>query len=100
MRPVQLTKVGTGKTSWVRLDRRAYTLNTLIVTRLVTGTATWNLEMTENDPPSGTNFIDPAINQVTASAWVVWEGYVWAYLLLNVTAGTGTVQLTVLQGGP
>ena len=100
MRPVVLTQTGIGSTSWVRLDRRASDLNTLIVTRLTSGTATWNLEMTENDPPSGTNFIDPTINQVTASAWVVWNSYVWAYLRLHVTAGTGSVQLTVLQGGP
>lgn len=100
MRPVQETVTGTGFSPWIRLDRRARTLNTLLVTRLLSGTATWNLEVTENDPPSGTNFIDPAINQVTASTWVVWEGYVWAYCLLNVTAGTGSVQLTVLQGGP
>ena len=104
MRPVQETVTGTGFSPWIRLDRRARTLNTLMVTRLLSGTATWNLQVTENDPPSPlsfTPFVDPSMNALTASAWVVWNGYVSASCRLDVTAGgTGGVQITVLQGGP
>jgi hypothetical protein len=101
VRPVKLTQVGVGNTSWVRLDRRAETLNTLIVTRLISGTAMWSLQTQENDPPGSTTpFVDANISAVTANAFTVWEGFVWAYCRLAVTVGTGTVQLTVLQGGP
>lgn len=101
MRPVQLTQTGVGATAWIRPDRRAPNLGTLIVTRLVSGTAAWNLEVTEQDPPTLlTPLVDPAINGASATTWVVWNGYVWQWVRLNVTSGTGVVMITFLQGGP
>lgn len=97
MRPITVSQTGTGS-KVIPVDRFRDSMSLQVV---VTGTATWNIKWTAdnvyrdaapyqwNDPPAG------ALGG-SASA-VAHLTFPMMALQLNVTAGTGTVEVTVLQ---
>lgn len=100
MTPISFSQTGVGRSGIAAPDSF---LNPFYVgiAITVTGTATFNLEFTMDDPMDGpiTNwYVDPAFS--AASAGGVARLYIpcRAYSI-NVTAGTGSVSATILQSG-
>lgn len=96
MRPVTVSQTGTGQTVPVPMDREQAPF-TVGIGCVVTGTATYNVEHTLDDPGvSPTWFQHPVLNAQTASASNSYSFPVRA-IRLNVTAGSGTVAMTLVQ---
>lgn len=96
-RPVVLAQTGVGTTPWLRINYRAVDPK-FTAQFVLSGTATFSGEFTLDDPPNNV-FTDAAVNAATASTYSTWNSPV-QYYRLNVTSGTGTVTMTVVQGGP
>lgn len=96
MRPVTLLKTGVGTTVPIRFDRH---LNPTAASAgcTVSGTATYNVEESYEDPPVNW-FVNSSVNQATTNAVAKWTTPV-QYVRLNVTAGSGTVTINFLQTG-
>lgn len=102
MRPVVVSKTGTGQTAVVPTDymQISFAVSAAVV---VSGTVTFNIEHTYDD------VLDPAVTPTwfapTADSGKTAnydKGYAFPIrgVRVNTTAGTGTVTLTVLQGDP
>ena len=100
MTPVTISKTGTGRSAVIASDSFQNPFNVGIVT-VVTGTATFNIEISMDDP-----------SVVTPSVWAADAGFSAKSastngsitvphhaLSINVTAGTGTVTAYVVQAG-
>lgn len=107
MRPVYLTVVGStggpnsdGNSSPIPMDFKEAPFNVAIATILVTGSATWSVQYTYDDITAGapsTWFTLSGISGATASIDSNLQFPVTA-VRLHVTAGSGTVQIVVIQG--
>lgn len=100
MRPQVVTQTGVGATAWIPVDRVQKPTN-ISLTLKVGGTANGNIEFTTDDvfdaSVTPVAFVVTGMQSVsanTASNIVVPVQAVRA----NVTSGTGTFTLTILQG--
>lgn len=100
MRPATVSQTGVGASSHVRLDYRQANFQ-VGVGCVVSGTATYTLQHTFDDPATGINtwfdnsdtaLVDATTNQDTNYSAPIQASRV------NVTVGTGTVTITYLQG--
>jgi len=99
MIPITKSQTGVGNTSAIPMDYHGRPEFSLQV--VVSGTVTWTVQQTLDDPAgSPTWFPHPDSNMVSQ---VVNRQGNYAYLpraiRLNVSAGTGTATLTVIQAG-
>lgn len=99
MRPIEVSQTGVGTSAAIPLDIHGRPEVSLQVN--ATGTVTWKVEQTLNDPAGSPVWFDhPDANMVAQT--VSRQGnyaYIPRAVRLNVTAGTGTAQLTVIQAG-
>lgn len=100
MTPVTISKTGTGRSSVIASDSFRTPFNVGLVV-VVTGTATYNIEFSMDDPSMGTPSVwavDAGFSAKSASA----NGSITVphhALSINVTSGTGTVTAYVVQAG-
>jgi hypothetical protein len=100
MTPVTISKTGTGRSAVIASDSFQNPFNVGLVT-VVTGTATFNIEISMDDP-----------SVVTPSVWAVDAGFSAKTastngsitvphhaLSINVTSGSGTVTAYIVQAG-
>jgi hypothetical protein len=100
MTPITISKTGTGRSSVVGPDSFQNPFNLgLIIT--VTGTATFNIELSMDDPMTSTPstwIAATSFSGLTASA--VGSITIPCHALsINVTSGTGTVVAQIVQAG-
>lgn len=101
MRPVRVNQTGVGVSSWVPVNYRQTPFNMALAVE-VTGTVTYTVEHTfENvwSGPTPVPFGTSGLTAQTANA----EGNIVVPVMavrLNVTAGTGSATMVVLQGTP
>jgi hypothetical protein len=100
MTPITISKTGTGRSAVIVPDSFQNPFNLGLIAT-VTGTATFNVELTMDDPQIATPTIWAAatgFSALTASAigaiTIPCHG-----LAINVTSGTGTVTLQAVQAG-
>jgi hypothetical protein len=100
MTPSVVSKTGTGASAWIPVDYRQQVMN-LGLGIVATGTITYDIEHTYDNVMDSTvtptAFKHPTITGQTASKDGTYSSPIRA-VRLNVTAGTGTATLTVLQG--
>src|SRR5262252_6474750 len=100
MRPVYITQAGTGASTPLPVNWRQDPVNIGIGCVITSGTATYNVEHTFDDITVGapTNWF-PNIN-ISGATTNKDANYAFPIraVRLNVTAGTGTVVMAVLQG--
>jgi hypothetical protein len=100
MNPITISKTGTGRSAIIASDSFQNPFNVGIVTT-VTGTATFNIEISMDDPSTGTPSVwavDAGFSAKTAAA----NGSITVphhALSINVTSGEGTVTAYVVQAG-
>jgi hypothetical protein len=100
MTPVTISKTGTGRSSVIASDSFRTPFNVGLVV-VVTGTATYNIEFSMDDPSMGTPSVwavDAGFSAKSASA----NGSITVphhALSINITSGTGTVTAYVVQAG-
>lgn len=100
MTPVTISQTGTGRSTVIASDSFQNPFNVGIVAT-VTGTATFNIEISMDDPSTGTPSvwaIDAGFSAKTAAA----NGSITVphhALSINVTSGTGVVTAYVVQSG-
>ena len=102
MRPVYVSVTGVGVSPPVPMDARKapFTAGVAVV---VTGTVTYSVQHTYDDitlttfNPSTANWFNSVLNGATANGEVHYDVPVRA-IRLNVTAGTGTAQMQIIQG--
>jgi len=100
MTPVTISKTGTGRSAVIASDSFQNPFNVGLVT-VVTGTATFNIEISMDDP-----------SVVTPSVWAVDAGFSAKTastngsitvphhaLCINITSGSGTVTAYIVQAG-
>jgi len=100
MTPVTISKTGTGRSAVIASDSFQNPFNVGLVT-VVTGTATFNIEISMDDP-----------SVVTPSVWAVDAGFSAKTastngsitvphhaLSINITSGSGTVTAYIVQAG-
>lgn len=100
MTPVIISKTGTGRSAVIASDSFQNPFNVGLVT-VVTGTATFNIEISMDDP-----------SVVTPSVWAVDAGFSAKTvstngsitvphhaLSINITSGSGTVTAYIVQAG-
>ena len=101
MRPTTKTVTGVATSAWIPLDRNANPFN-IGFGAVVSGTVTYTVQHTFDNVQDST--VTPTVfdHPVVAGKTVNSDGN-YAYpvraIRLNVTAGTGTVTLTVMQAG-
>jgi len=100
MTPVTISKTGTGRSAVIASDSFQNPFNVGIVA-VVTGTATFNIEISMDDPSVVTPSVwavDAGFSAKTASA----NGSITVphhALAINVTSGSGTVTAYIVQAG-
>lgn len=102
MRPITVSQTGTGQSSSIIMDYLGRPEVSLQV--IVSGTVTYSVQQTLNNPNDASQtitwFDHPDTNLVGATADKQGNyAYIPAAIRLNVTAGTGTATLTVIQAG-
>ena len=100
MRPIIVSQTGAGTSVALPLDIHGRPEISLQVN--VTGTVTWTVEQTLDDPADAGAvwFVHPDVNMVSQT--VSRQGnyaYVQRAVRLNVSAGTGTAKLIIIQSG-
>lgn len=100
MTPVQISKTGTGRSAIVNLDNMTNPYN-VGFHYVVTGTATFSIELTPEDPFDATPTIWNAPSGMSAlSASGVQNSTIPSRgVSINVASGTGTVTLYIVQAG-
>lgn len=102
MKPVVTSITGVGNSPWVPLDQYL-TPSDVTIGIEVTGTVTYSVVVTPDNPftvGSPTSFPGPAgLTAQSANALVELGTLPVAAVQLQVTAGTGTATMTVLQAG-
>lgn len=100
-----VSKTGTGRSSVIAVDPMTNPFNLGISAEITSGSATFNIEYSMDDPAdpgyvasSATWYIASGFSAATASTGGALTVPCRA-LSINVTAGTGAVKLTVLQAG-
>ena len=100
MRPQVISKTGTGTTAWIPVDYKQNPFNVGFGV-VVNGAITYNIEHTFDDIFDTSN-TPVAFTHSTIVAQTTNKDGNYAFpiraIRLNVTAGTGSVTLTVLQG--
>lgn len=100
MRPITVSQTGTGQSATVPMDRKLAPF-AVGIGCVVSGTATFNVEHTfdniQDATVTPTWFINSGFSAKTANQDGNYTFPVRA-IRLNVTAGTGTVTMTVIQG--
>jgi len=100
MTPVIISKTGTGRSAVIASDSFQNPFNVGIVA-VVTGTATFNIEISMDDPSVVTPSVwavDAGFSAKTASA----NGSITVphhALAINITSGSGTVTAYIVQAG-
>jgi len=100
MTPITISKTGTGRSAIIASDSFQNPFNVGIVAT-VTGTATFNIEISMDDPSTGTPSVwavDAGFSAKTAAT----NGSITVphhALSINVTSGTGTVTAYIVQAG-
>lgn len=100
MTPITISKTGTGRSAIIASDSFQNPFNVGIVAT-VTGTATFNIEISMDDPSTGTPSVwavDAGFSAKTADT----NGSITVphhALSINVTSGTGTVTAYIVQAG-
>lgn len=100
MTPITISKTGTGRSAIIASDSFQNPFNVGIVAT-VTGTATFNIEISMDDPSTGTPTVwavDAGFSAKTAAT----NGSITVphhALSINVTSGTGTVTAYIVQAG-
>ena len=100
MTPVTISKTGTGRSAVIASDSFQNPFNVGLVI-VVTGTATFNIEISMDDPSTGTPSVWAAptgFSALTAAA----NGSITVphhALSINITGGSGTVTAYVVQAG-
>lgn len=101
MRPVFISQTGVGATRWVNPSWHVapFSLNIAVE---VSGTATFNIETTNDDyftPPVGTVNVQPtSVSSATGAVSLALTAPVLGWRI-NVTSGTGTVTAQAVQAG-
>lgn len=105
MQPRTTTQTGVGRSTLIRLDTWAG--SQVGVQLVVTGTATYTLQQSFDDPndpvspiaQASMNWANcPDLGAVNSSAsFQTWYNFVPTFISVNVTAGTGSVRMTVSQ---
>jgi len=100
MTPVTISKTGTGRSAIIASDSFQNPFNVGIVAT-VTGTATFNIEISMDDPSTATPSVwavdagfSAKSSAINGSITVPHHG-----LSINVTSGTGTVTAYIVQAG-
>jgi hypothetical protein len=100
MTPVTISKTGTGRSAVIASDSFQNPFNVGLIV-VVTGTATYNIEISMDDPSTGTPSVwavDAGFSAKTTS----FNGSVTIphhAMSINVTSGSGTVTAYVVQAG-
>lgn len=100
MTPITISKTGTGRSAIIASDSFQNPFNVGIVAT-VTGTATFNIEISMDDPSTGTPTVwavDAGFSAKTAAT----NGSITVphhALSINVTSGSGTVTAYIVQAG-
>ena len=100
MTPVTISKTGTGRSAVIASDSFQNPFNVGIVA-VVSGTATFNIEISMDDPSNSTPSVwavDAGFSAKTAST----NGSITVphhALSINVTSGSGTVTAYIVQAG-
>jgi hypothetical protein len=99
MKPQSVSQEGVGASDWIKLDTYKNPFSVSFVAD-VTGTATYTVQHTLHSVDGGTPtvFDHPDVTGATADADGNYAFPVIA-VRVNVTSGSGTVQLTVIQAG-
>ena len=100
MTPISISQTGTGRSSLVQVDNFANPFNVGLHI-VLTGTATFNVEISPQDPMDATPTVwiaAPSLSGLTAGSAVSMTVPCRA-VSLNVTAGSGTVTAYVVQSG-
>lgn len=99
MRPVIVSQTGTGRSALIPMDREQAPFNVGLGC-VVTGTVTYNVEHTfddvQNPAVTATWFQNSSMAALTSNASGSYTFPVRA-ISINVTAGAGTVTMTVIQ---
>lgn len=101
MRPVTVSVTGVGNSPWIPLDLYQDPFNVSLAVE-VTGVVTYSVVWTTDDIWNTTNpqsFAGPANLQGATTTQAGSIGAPVTAVQLQVTAGTGTAQLRVLQAG-
>lgn len=100
MTPSVVSKTGTGTSAWVPVDYRQQVLN-VGMGIVINGTVTYDIEHTYDNvmdaTVSATAFKHPTLTAQTTNKDGNYITPIRA-VRINVTAGTGSVTMTVLQG--
>jgi len=98
MRPKTISKTGTGTTAWLPVDYRQTPFNASFKVD-VTGTVTYTVEATYDNPFTTTSPVataHPTVAAATTSQAGTYSNPIMA-VRVNNTAGTGTTALTWIQ---
>ena len=102
MRPLTVSQTDVGASAVVPVDFMQISPS-VSIGAVVSGTVTYNIEHTYSDTLDSTVtpvwFVAPELSAKTTSADGVFKGPIRG-LRINITAGSGTVTMTVLQGDP
>jgi hypothetical protein len=101
MRPSKVSLTGTGTSAWIPCDIHITPFN-IGLGCVVTGTATYTIEHTFDDVQDATVTPTAFPHSVLANQTANQDGnYAFPVkaVRLHITAGTGTVALTVIQAG-
>lgn len=104
MTPITISQTGTGRSSVVVPDSFQKPFN-LGIQLIITGTVTFNVEITMDDPmqtgfnPATASWAAPTGLSALSAGTVVSMTIPCHGLSLNVTAGTGTVTAKIVQAG-
>lgn len=106
MKLTTISQTGTGRSSVCAVDDFQAPFNIGIGAKLVTGTATFNIEYSFDDPmadgysaATATWYIATGFSGVSASTGGAFTVPCKA-LSINITASTGTVTASIIQAGP
>jgi len=100
-KPRLVTVTGVGSSNWVNIDCWPEPVQFAGVARVTSGTATYDIEYTYDDLDYADGNPRPVPSNFTAQTGEAeyFSEYPVMGIRATITAGTGTVELTVLQSG-
>ncbi len=107
MRPIVVTTSGVSRSNLARMDE--YAGGTISIACVISGTATYSVQVSNDDPNSATNPVavgsmtwlpspDTAAANATTSIFTILAA-VPLFISINQTVGTGGVTATIVQSG-